>query len=396
MMVFCGVVAVLITFANSTVIFTLICKKATRHNQTIYRFSLALADLLVGVFVFPTFISSLSKEVYSSHELAQKNVAGYIMENGTVLPDQKGSYEVRVSVNRFVRDFPASYINFVGIFTALSLLASVFTLVVAAIDRCIALSFSLKYKEHRKIPIALVATVCVWVLAIILSLLPLFVPVLQYTLVASILVASSGEKAVILYSLGFLVPLLIMWLATLFSFIKARRHITRCRHLSTVNSVTNDLSEARLAKTLGVMVGVFTFSLLPAAVVLLTALFIPTIYVTLPLYLHQEDSVTYLSVEVVVLFILMCNSLWNCFIYSVRDKEFRKGALEMYADLSRKMGLSFLERFFNNSVEGRSEHRDRLQNSDSEHLGKTQVTAVTRGLNDDFQKQPSINATSTV
>lgn len=340
MMVFCVILAVAIIVANATVICALGKYPSIRHNQAIYRFSLALADIIVGLIVFPTFVSSLYMQFHGIHELGQlRNVTRDVVVNGTTSPQQSA---VRDPSGLFYNRVPRAYLNAVGFFTVLSLAVSVYTLVAAGIDRCVALAFPARYKQDTKIPISLIANLSIWVIAVIFAVLPFGVDLLRYSLVASILVSSSGPTVLILYIVIFLIPLILMWAVTIASYVISRKYVISWRRYSVGDDSTNGqgASERQLAKTFGIMVGVFSLSIVPSLVVLICGVSLRTIYYHRPTELIQESATTYTSFEVVVVFILMCNSLWNCFIYSVRDKDFRDACRRMYGKAGRKVGLT--------------------------------------------------------
>uniref|UniRef100_H2YKB3 G-protein coupled receptors family 1 profile domain-containing protein n=1 Tax=Ciona savignyi TaxID=51511 RepID=H2YKB3_CIOSA len=68
-MVICGVLAALIVFANTTVIVVFSRAENNRSTQVIYKMSMAVADLLVGLFVFPASIVTIYINLFGQRQL---------------------------------------------------------------------------------------------------------------------------------------------------------------------------------------------------------------------------------------------------------------------------------------------------------------------------------------
>lgn len=84
-----------------------------------------------------------------------------------------------------------------------------------------------------------------------------------------------------------------------------------------------DSTERRLAKTLSIMIGFFTLSILPIVLCFLALLF-DGLRADVPKTLNKTGFVAYSTMEFVTALFLVCNSLWNFFIYNARNKDFRK------------------------------------------------------------------------
>ncbi|CAK8694676.1 unnamed protein product [Clavelina lepadiformis] len=61
-----------------------------------------------------------------------------------------------------------------------------------------------------------------------------------------------------------------------------------------------------------------------------------------PKNLNQQSAINLVSAELVIMVLLLCNSLWNYFIYSVRDREFRMSTGKMYARAAKIAKLTAL------------------------------------------------------
>ena len=339
-MVMCGLLSILITLFNLTVILVYIFNPLMRHSQGIYKASLAVADLLVGVVVFPTFISSLARIIFSRNEPGDVvDVRGYKIINGS-LGENLTTAQVQNPGGQFSDFFDQVYLDAVGFFTVLSFTVSIYNLTVAGFDRLSAVYRPLSYSKDRAERLAKIFCAVLWCVGVFFAILPVLLNSLSYSLVASILVSSAGREALIVYVVAFAIPILIMWTVNAITFHSTRKHARVRRHLTVDSKKKSQSFEVRLARTLAIMAGVFTLSIVPAAVVILTSLFIPSIYLTNPRGLDVPSTVAYGAIEFAAIIILACNSLWNFLIYNARNLEFRKASKIMCRKLSQTLGLS--------------------------------------------------------
>lgn len=337
----CVLLGLAITISNITVIVVFYTHKNMRNSQAIYKVSLAIADLLVGAVVFPTFISTLQRMYLSQHSLG-KNYSNY-EENEIIMYQMNVTGQTtppRMSGGFFNHRLSSSYLNFVGVFTSLSLMISIYTLMIASFDRLLAVSMPLKYSRHSAKLLATWATIILWAVAMLFAILPVVVITIQYSLVASILVAPSGTKALILFSIAFIVPLIFVWLTTIATYLSTKKHAHARRRLTVTSRNKGKKSlEQRLAKTLAIMVGVFTLTLCPTAIILIVAMFVKTINYEDLENLSPTNANIFASTEFIFVLILMTNSLWNCYIYNARSDDFKKAARRVYGKFLIKVGL---------------------------------------------------------
>ena len=94
-------------------------------------------------------------------------------------------------------------------------------------------------------------------------------------------------------------------------------------------------TEVRIAKTLLIMVSVFTVSVLPTAVMTIRARLYPSTDVT-DLKSFRKHHKFLLLVYHVCTVVLFYNSFWNYFIYQRRDKDFKKSFEKLKKRLLRK------------------------------------------------------------
>ncbi|CAK8681192.1 unnamed protein product [Clavelina lepadiformis] len=337
-MVICVLIGIVITTVNILVIAAITRNVDLRHSQGIYKISLAVADLIVGLIVFPTFAATLGRLVTTRlRDGPLANATGYLEVDGVL--DQGTSVEISLPANRFLQVYSRPYLDFIGFFTVLSLTVSVFTLTVAGFDRFSAVYRPLSYRKDKAKTYARILCFVVWLLGILFSMLPLFTPTLQYSLIASILISSGGRGALVLYVVAFVIPLVIMWVINIATYQSTKKHAKVRRHLTIDSKRKTQSIETRLARTLGLMVGVFTLSIVPVALVILSSLFVGTIYFSQPRRVDVQGALVYNTFEFISIIILSCNSLWNFFIYNGRNLEFRKEVRAVKKSLFDKLGL---------------------------------------------------------
>ena len=95
-------------------------------------------------------------------------------------------------------------------------------------------------------------------------------------------------------------------------------------------------TEVRIAKTLLIMVSVFTVSVLPTAVMTIRAHLYPSTDVT-DMKSYRNMYKFLLLVYHICTVVLFYNSFWNYFIYQRRDKDFKKSFEKLKKRVLRKL-----------------------------------------------------------
>ena len=341
-MVAFGILGFAIVIANILIILVIMLNKHLRNSQAVYKLSLAVADLFVGAFVLPVCIATLSRQVWTRYELpAEPNaVEGYRLIDGNININLTIS-QAHSLAGGFFTKFPRSYINFAGFFTAVSIFVSVYTLAGAGFDRLNAIARPFTYRKRTSYDTAVRTCLAFWLVAIIFGILPIFIPDLRYVLILSILFATVDVNGYILYSVSFFIPFVIVWIVNILTFVYSKKHANFRRSLTQPALKNRKNVERRLATTLRLMVGVFTFNTLPLLITFLCSFFIPSTLPYLPQYFSVDDTRIFLTVQFVATFLLLGNSLCNFFIYSVRNREFRKALKHLHKDVAMIANTSF-------------------------------------------------------
>ena len=319
----CGILGLVIAIANLLIILVIAFNSQFRNSQAIYKLSLAAADLLVGVIVLPLAVDILRRLVWTRHvSMGHVEVKGYQLENGTI-SENITSVQIAERAGQFRSKFPLPYQNFAGFCTAVSIFVSIYTLAGAGFDRLRAVYNPLTYRKERANKFAKRICIISWLVAILFGVLPLFTPNLSYALVLSITFVTLDFNGLILYSVGLLVPLVIVWGVNIFTFSVSKKHSKFRRQLTKVAQRKRQNVERRLAQTLQLMVAVFTLNTLPLIILLVASLFLPSTRPSLPHQFNLKHGNLFIIVEFIAIMMLFGNSLWNFIIYSYRNRDFR-------------------------------------------------------------------------
>ena len=264
------------------------------NGQAVYRISLAISDFFAGTVIFPTFVITT---IYQS-----------LVVNA----------DLRVKI---------AYVDAVGFIMWLSLHVSTFTLVAAAIDRFKVVYRPLSYNVKSSISTAWKTCAVLWIISIILAALPLGVVagILRYEIIVagvSIPYLNISFYGYFYISCVFVFPVILMWIFTIITFVFYKKYSKKRQNILSTNSKKKEMKkQTRLLFTLGIMVVVFSVCILPF--VILCVLAFHNI-------IHGKSMATGLMCSAVL---CTSNSLWNFFIYKVRDKAFRKTSKNLYKKL---------------------------------------------------------------
>ena len=332
----CGVLALVTTFCNASVLGVLYVNKQMRNGQVVYRMSLACSDLMVGIIVFPTFIYTLYQNQHSRPNLVNNE------HNKAV----HGDNVTDIRLPQYHLALPQSYFDAIGFFITVLLIVSIYTLVAAATDRLMAIYRPLKYQRSGAVSAAQKAVVTIWLSATLFALLPIIVPSLHYSLVFSILIGSSGNESSSKYAVAVAIPIILMWAITAATFICYKIYSNKRKSFNLTDQHKKEAAfQTHLLFTLGAMVGVFTMCFVAGGVFLVIHLII----------LPADDSISNLlrvlgpsfidhaSAELIISLFLTSNSLWNFFIYGATDQTFRKATKKMYSQLFARLNCKKLK-----------------------------------------------------
>ena len=313
-----------------TVIVVYLKKMRIRTSQTFYKISLALSDIFTGIVIFPNFIIELAALVWKPVDqsaLSVTEVHGSFEEcniTHKAISNVGGSY---------LSKFSTSYLHFLGFFTSITILVSICTLVVASGDRCFALYNPFSYRQAKMKMVSVILIIIVWLLCCLVSIIPMIVSSIPYSISPSLLIIAFGNTGASLYVTAFALMFLTMWILTAFAIYLISKHKTNKRNLNKNRRDRID-TERRITRTLLLMVAAFSLNIVPSILLLIIGFFLEGVHYQY-LYMVPDNpsaSIVFNTIQLVAVRILLCNSLANVFIYSVRQKAFYDEMINWYKD----------------------------------------------------------------
>ena len=321
--------ALAIVICNATILGVLSLRK--QDVQSIYRLSLAVADFIMGIFVIPITIGTEYNHLVQSPTFTNlRNTTGCVIANDSSLPMQPIAVE---SKSLLPDKSLCSYLLAGDYFTVLSLSVSLSTLVAASFDRFVAIVYPLKYNELKAIFAAKITVVSVWIAGLIFAFLFVALSDKDYSSHFAKSVLAKKKSMHTVYAIGFFLAVVLMWCSVIATYVAARPSLRKHdRQLQT-----ND--EMRLLGTLGIMIAVFTFCVVPNAVILEIRSYFPHVELSNPTDFDVIAAMQFKYVRYSTAILVASNSLWNCFIYGIRETKFRSAAKLLYKRIALRLRL---------------------------------------------------------
>ena len=321
--------ALAIVICNATILGVLSLRK--QDVQSIYRLSLAVADFIMGIFVIPITIGTEYNHLVQSPTFTNlRNATGCVIANNSSLPMQPIAVE---SKSLPPDKSSCNYLLAGDYFTVLSLSVSLSTLVAASFDRFVAIVYPLKYNKLKAIFAAKITVVSVWIAGLVFAFLFVALSDKDYSSLFAESVLAEKQSMHTVYAIGFFLAVVLMWCSVIATYVAARpslrKHDRQCQ--------TND--EMRLLGTLGIMIAVFTFCVVPNAVILEIRSYLPHVELSNPTDFDVIAAMQFKYVRYSTGILLASNSLWNCFIYSIRETTFRSAAKLLYKRIALRLKL---------------------------------------------------------
>ena len=305
-----------------------------RYSQGIFRLFLGIADIIVGLIVLPTAVNMILKTF--QHDFQLQTPIKIVGQERFLSANGRCTYKnttltinmlktITVARNRL---FSLVYKNSIGFFTNVSITASIYLLTASGIDQLLSLVKPSYYNQNVAKRFAISSSIVCWILAIFVSAIPTFVSGLSYQIAVSNSVLFLGAAAVTLYLVMIILPLVATWIILVCIFLIGRKVFGRIKNLP--NDQDNFKKQRQLNFIVLLMLNAFSFSLLPAVLVLILLHFILGIDPQSPnTYNSTNDNIAN-SLELTSAIILTSNSVWNFLIYSFRTKTFRNVAMEKF------------------------------------------------------------------
>ena len=309
-------------------------EKKMRHSQGIFRLFLGVADIMVGLIILPTTANTISKSfqtplqfqtplTITKRKICISTNESYLYKNATLTVNMLET--TAMAENRI---FPLVYKNSIGFLTAVSLLVSIYLLTVSGIDRLLALLKPLQFNQIVAKRFAISSSILCWCLAIFFSTLPFHVDNLYYNIFVSTFTIFQGNLASNLSLIIFVFPLLATWIISVSICLISRKIFAK--RICSVTDEINFKQQRKLNLVLTLMIATFSFSVFPTVLIVVLLLFISDINPKFLLTYNSMSSNIIYSLHLTSVIILTMNSLWNCLIYNLRTKTFRKVAIKKY------------------------------------------------------------------
>ena len=303
--------------------------------QSIYRLSLAIADFIMGMVVIPMTIGMWYKGLTQSPSFTEsRNVTDYAIANDSSLPMQLIVVESKYLLPN---QFSKSYVLIFNFVSVLSVFVSGFSMVAASMDRFVAIFRPLKYNEVKALSAAKITVASLWFVGLILAILPIVTSDTNYSSDCVYSASFVGKSIDILYAIAFLFAIMLMWSSIIATYVAARRNL-RINFRRHSRKKTTDI-EMRILGTLGVMIAAFTLCIVPQAMFLLMGIYLPYVDWRNPSDYDMVAAKQFTSTGFVLGMFVGSNSLWNCFIYSIRETTFRSAAKLLYKRIAQCLKL---------------------------------------------------------
>ena len=315
---------------NTLVIVVTCKKKSLQNSQSSFKISLAIADVVYAVVIIPSILHNLLTSTRSPFVVKEVSFGG----NETF------------SFSKFTDVYGRGYVEFFGFVYFACLMASLYTLLLAAADRLFAVARPFTYRTMNTKRMSKRVCAAVWLFCVLVATLPLYAkPALSYDVFFGALFTMTGFESETVYIVVLGVPFLLMIGTSVATFCYTRKHTQKAKRLHSKKSRSDKKPrniEVELAKTLVQMVTAFSLMTLPLIVVIVTTVATPNLNPRKPRSLDLETFSVLYSLEFVGYVCLTCATIWNFLIYNVKNVQFRNNVVETMAQVSKKLGFSFV------------------------------------------------------
>ena len=316
----------------STLAMLVIYKNKKLHNiQGILRFNLALSDCLcsfvfIGSAISPYYLIFKPfkfKTLVNSKQQLREIYLREINTNGLA------------SLESFKIDsIDEIYINIFAFICYSAAFASMYLYLLASIDRLIAIKYPYKYKRSASKSKAYKFCILLWFFGFLFTLIPVLNKKTCFWFTLSFFVFYNGEFEFFLDLVYHILPLFLCWVLNILILVSIRNSKLKLKKvISTIQGGKRFRSsnlETRVtsaAKTLSIMVLVFTISFLPFNLFQLTHHYFNNYYTLVRGnfgVVSKVSSGNMFEKQYIFCIFMLYNNFWNFFIYQIRDPTFRK------------------------------------------------------------------------
>ena len=177
MIIFYSLIETVSVVGNFIVLFVVYKSKKLRHSQYVYNCSIAISDIM-WAFSICTFFVTYCWEIFDLNEVIIEEVRNYSSKpRVTKEENNKTTYVYHLDyVEVFRRQGPfCNFSMYLAQYLApITLFVSFISLVFAAADRYVALTFPFRYKQMNSTKIAKIASFFTWLISAIIHTATLF------------------------------------------------------------------------------------------------------------------------------------------------------------------------------------------------------------------------------
>ena len=344
------VVSLTTVVLNVLVLFTF----AATHNwnsQQVYKSSLAISDILIGILLLPLAIWDFCTHFIFSNVNGQPKMNVTSINNNL---NETRNFLVPIPLQRsyFTALEKHPYYEEVrGFSSSLFIFTAIYCMAAASIDRFIAIAKPLSYTRHVAKRMSKRAVLAIWLAGIVYSCGPrifrsMGVPVGYQSMGTVAFMQLEGmegmendDNSILIISLSMLlVPLIIVWVLSIFTFNSMKNSNRSLRkfqqrannlalkgyHQQAKKLATKERQvEGELARTLRLIVAAFTVCFLPA-ILSFGGMLVPSVHRYNVEVFSIKAYDAYTDIEDIAQFLLYFNGLFNFFIYNARNNNFRK------------------------------------------------------------------------
>ena len=304
--------------------------------QSIYRLSLAVADFIMGIIVIPMITGIGYRRLLQSPPFTEwRNVTNHTIANNRSLPMQPVVFELKYLLPD---QFLNSYVSAINFFSVLSVFVSGLSMVAASMDRFVAIFRPLKYNKVKATSGAKITVASLWFVGLILAIFPIVIPGTGHSFDCVHSVTFDRTSIRLMYAVVLLLAVMIMWSSIIATYVAARRNLrSNLRRYSWKSPTDVDM---RILGTLGIMIAIFTLYIVPQVIFLMTSVYLPYVDWRNTTDFDVVAAMQFKSVRGVMTMFVASNSLWNCFIYSIRETTFRSAAKLLYKRIAHSLKLN--------------------------------------------------------
>lgn len=152
-----GIICFISVLGNFMVLLTIFKSSILHKPPSVFKASLAIADLLLSIFVIPSLLYNISTKILTDTPVYTLN-SNELLQHIDLDIDED-SYDPRYA------DSPEWIKRIVSSATLISMTASILTLLTMSIDRLVAIRWPLYHRIHNSCSRAVVSIGCVWIVA---------------------------------------------------------------------------------------------------------------------------------------------------------------------------------------------------------------------------------------